>query len=57
MAMESMGAGFAEASSYMPDPEGYHVGPDRYLDHIKAAKDVASAKPGSTGRLAAAQPR
>jgi dihydroorotate dehydrogenase (fumarate) len=42
MAMESVGAGFAEASSYMPDPEGYHVGPDRYLDHIKAAKDVAS---------------
>jgi dihydroorotate dehydrogenase (fumarate) len=42
MAMESVGAGFAEASSYLPDPEGYHVGPDRYLDHIKAAKDAAS---------------
>jgi dihydroorotate dehydrogenase (fumarate) len=41
MAMESVGAGFAEASSYLPDPEGYHVGPERYLDHIKAAKDVA----------------
>jgi dihydroorotate dehydrogenase (fumarate) len=42
MAMESVGAGFAEASSYLPDPEGYHVGPERYLDHIKAAKDAAS---------------
>lgn len=42
MAMESVGAGFGEASSYLPDPEGYHVGPDRYLDHIKSAKDAAS---------------
>ncbi len=42
MAMESVGAGFGEASSYLPDPEGYHVGPDRYLDHVKAAKDAAS---------------
>jgi dihydroorotate dehydrogenase (fumarate) len=42
MAMESVGAGFGEASSYLPDPEGYHVGPERYLDHIKAAKDAAS---------------
>ena len=42
MAMESVGAGFGEASSYLPDPEGYHVGPERYLDHIKAAKDAAA---------------
>ncbi len=42
MAMESVGAGFGEASSYLPDPEGYHVGPERYLDHIKAARDAAS---------------
>jgi dihydroorotate dehydrogenase (fumarate) len=42
MAMESIGAGFGEASSYLPDPEGYHVGPERYLDHVKAAKDAAS---------------
>jgi dihydroorotate dehydrogenase (fumarate) len=42
MAMESVGAGFGEASSYLPDPEGYHVGPERYLDHVKAAKDAAS---------------
>jgi dihydroorotate dehydrogenase (fumarate) len=42
MAMESQGAGFAEASSYLPDPAGYHVGPDHYLDHIRAAKDAVS---------------
>jgi dihydroorotate dehydrogenase (fumarate) len=42
MAMESKGAGFAEAQSYRPNPEGYHVGPDQYLDHIRAAKDATS---------------
>ncbi len=34
MEMESAGAGFAEASSYMPNPDGYHVGPNDYLDHL-----------------------
>jgi len=42
MEMESAGAGFAEASSYLPDPDGYHVGPNQYLDHIGAAKEVVS---------------
>jgi dihydroorotate dehydrogenase (fumarate) len=42
MEMESAGAGFAEASSYIPNPDGYHVGPDKYLDHIKAAKEAVS---------------
>jgi len=42
MAMEAVGAGFAEASSYLPDPEGYHIGPDRYIDHVKQAKDALS---------------
>jgi dihydroorotate dehydrogenase (fumarate) len=42
MAMEAQGAGFAEASSYLPDPAGYHVGPDHYLDHIRAAKEAVS---------------
>ena len=32
--MESAGAGFAEASSYLPKPDGYHIGPDRYLEHL-----------------------
>jgi len=42
MEMESTGAGFAEASSYLPDPAGYHVGPSEYLDHLKAAKDAVA---------------
>ena len=42
MEMESAGAGFAEASSYLPDPDGYHVGPKDYLDHLRAAKDAVS---------------
>ncbi len=42
MEMESAGAGFAEASSYMPNPDGYHVGPNEYLDHLRAAKDAVS---------------
>jgi len=31
-----------EAQSYFPDPEGYHIGPSHYLDHIKKAKDQLS---------------
>ncbi|HOC43356.1 MAG TPA: dihydroorotate dehydrogenase-like protein [Thermoanaerobaculales bacterium] len=42
LAMESAGAGFAEASSYLPDPEGYHVGPEEYLGHIEAVKAATS---------------
>ncbi len=42
MEMEAVGAGFAEASSYLPDPEGYHVGPDRYLGHLEAVKAATS---------------
>ncbi len=38
MEIESAGAGFAEASSYLPNPEGYHVGPDQYLGHLEAVK-------------------
>jgi dihydroorotate dehydrogenase (fumarate) len=40
MEMESAGAGFAEASSYLPNPDGYHIGPGQYLDHLRAAKDT-----------------
>ncbi len=42
MEMESAGAGFAEASSYIPNPDGYHVGPDHYLEHIQGAKKAVS---------------
>jgi dihydroorotate dehydrogenase (fumarate) len=40
--MESAGAGFAEASSYLPNPDGYHIGPDQYLEHLSAAKKAVS---------------
>jgi dihydroorotate dehydrogenase (fumarate) len=40
--IESQGAGFAEASSYLPDPEGYHVGPDQYLELLREATDATS---------------
>ncbi len=40
MEIESAGAGFAEAGSYLPNPDGYHIGPGQYLDHLKAAKDA-----------------
>ena len=43
LSMESAGAGFAEATmSYYPRPEGYHIGPDRYLEAIRAAKEATS---------------
>jgi len=43
MEMESAGAGFAEASSsYLPNPDGYHVGPDHYLEHLREAKEAVS---------------
>ena len=42
MEMESAGAGFAEASSYIPNPDGYHIGPDHYLEHVQGAKKAVS---------------
>jgi dihydroorotate dehydrogenase (fumarate) len=38
MEIESAGAGNAEADSYLPSPDGYHVGPDQYLELITKAK-------------------
>jgi dihydroorotate dehydrogenase (fumarate) len=41
--LESVGAGFAEATlGYHPDPDGYHIGPDRYLDHLAEVKAAVS---------------
>ncbi len=37
-ALESLGESFAEALSYLPEPLGYHVGPDRYLELVRRAK-------------------
>ncbi|MEZ4699213.1 MAG: dihydroorotate dehydrogenase-like protein [Rhodothermales bacterium] len=31
---------FAEALSYFPEAEAYHVGPDQYLDKIRAAREA-----------------
>lgn len=31
---------FAEALTYFPEPDLFHVGTDIYLDHIRAAKDM-----------------
>lgn len=31
---------FAEALTYFPEPEIFHVGPDRYLNHIRRAKEM-----------------
>ncbi|MFV2073204.1 MAG: dihydroorotate dehydrogenase-like protein [Thermoanaerobaculales bacterium] len=42
MEMEAAGAGFAEASSYLPNPDGYHLGPGQYLEHLRVAKDTVS---------------
>lgn len=30
---------YAEAITYFPEPEVYHLGPDEYLNHIKTLKD------------------
>jgi dihydroorotate dehydrogenase (fumarate) len=42
MEMEAQGAGFAEAQSYLPNPDGYHVGPDEYLELVADAKKAVS---------------
>lgn len=31
---------FAEALTYAPEPEIFHVGPDLYLEHIRRAKEM-----------------
>ncbi|MBS0017423.1 MAG: dihydroorotate dehydrogenase-like protein [Arthrospira sp. SH-MAG29] len=31
---------FAEALTYFPEPEEYHVGPELYLEHIRKAKEL-----------------
>jgi dihydroorotate dehydrogenase (fumarate) len=33
---------FAEALTYFPEPEIFHVGPDIYLDHIQRAKEMVT---------------
>lgn len=33
---------YAEAVTYFPEPEVYHLGPDEYLNHIKKVKDAVN---------------
>ncbi|MEO1132459.1 MAG: dihydroorotate dehydrogenase-like protein [Cyanobacteria bacterium J06639_1] len=33
---------FPEALTYFPDPDMFHVGPETYLNHIRAAKEMVS---------------
>jgi dihydroorotate dehydrogenase (fumarate) len=33
---------FAEATSYFPEPNEYHSGPDEYLDHIRKLKEAVT---------------
>jgi len=40
--IEAVGESFAEAMSYLPDPESYHVGPDRYLEMVRATKEAVA---------------
>lgn len=41
-AVESHGESFAEAMSYMVEPHGFHVGPDRYLEQVSQLKKAVS---------------
>ncbi len=40
--IEAIGESFAEATSYLPDPDDYHVGPDRYLEMVRNTKEALS---------------
>jgi len=33
---------YAEALSYLPEPEEFYLGPDEYLEHIRRAKNAVS---------------
>jgi dihydroorotate dehydrogenase (fumarate) len=39
---ESHGQSFAEAMTYFPSPESFHLGPDEYLDHLRKVKQAVS---------------
>jgi len=42
MAVDSPKEQFAEAMSYLPEPEEYVIGPDTYLDRVRKAKDAVN---------------
>ena len=37
---ESHGQSFAEALTYFPNPEAFHLGPEEYLDHLRRVKQA-----------------
>jgi dihydroorotate dehydrogenase (fumarate) len=39
---ESHGQSFAEALTYFPSPESFHLGPEDYLDHLRRVKQAVS---------------
>jgi dihydroorotate dehydrogenase (fumarate) len=42
LALETPKESFAEALSYLPEPEEFHVGPEEYLDQIRKIKSAVS---------------
>src|SRR5574340_1486437 len=39
---EGHGQSFAEALTYFPSPESFHLGPDEYLEHLRKVKQAVS---------------
>lgn len=39
---ESHGQSFAEALTYFPSPEAFHLGPNEYLEHLRKVKQAVS---------------
>jgi dihydroorotate dehydrogenase (fumarate) len=39
---EVHGQSFAEALTYFPSPDSFHLGPDEYLDHLRKVKQAVS---------------
>jgi dihydroorotate dehydrogenase (fumarate) len=39
---ESHGQSFAEALTYFPSPDAFHLGPDEYLEHLRRVKQAVS---------------
>lgn len=40
--LEAASNAFAESLSYLPDPEGFVIGPDEYLEHLRKVKAAVS---------------
>lgn len=40
--MEVVSGAYPEALTYFPEPEDFHLGPDKYLDHVRRLKKAVS---------------